>query len=108
MKYTFTFEKTEEKKFRSTMSRLDESEYTIIEDIHLISQNEKGQKYHYPTLQTIMEMESESCLTFRMSMGNTVKIRRERTAEELAAEQDREERNTIRINVQVPMGGDQQ
>jgi hypothetical protein len=48
-------------------------------------------------------MDPEAALTFRLGM-KAVKIRRERTEEELAEEKELNDRNTIRINVQVPMG----
>ena len=99
-KYTITFDRGSERKFREVLSRLDESEYTIIKEIQEVP-NEKFDKRDWD-METIIEMDPEACLTFRLGM-KFVKIRRERSEEELAAEKERDERNTIRINVQVPM-----
>lgn len=95
VKYTFTFAKEHEKKFRQILSRLDESEYTIIQDIEPVVPEDMEK-----SRTTIMEMDAESALTFRMGMKE-VKIRRERTEEELAAEKERDERHTIRVTVVV-------
>lgn len=95
-KYTFTFDSQSERKYREVLSRLDENDYTIIEDVKLLEPD-------YPRSsdkQVIIETDTESCLTFRMGM--TLKIRRERTDEELAEEKELHEKNTIRINVIVP------
>ena len=48
-----------------------------------------------------MEIDPESCLTFRMGMSKVI-IRREKSEEELAAEKERDERHKIHINVTVP------
>jgi hypothetical protein len=101
-KYTFTFEKETEKSFKRVLSRLEEDEYKIIEDIRPVD----DPKSYVKNLETIIEMDSEACLTLRMGLGNTIKIRRERTEEELQKEKEIEERTTIRINVQVPMNDD--
>ena len=103
MKYTFQFEKYSLARFNSILNRLDESEYTVVKEPELITHNEKGEKYYDPYYEAILDMDSECCLTFRMGMGNSIKIRRERTEEELAEEKRLHEKNTIRVNVQVPM-----
>ena len=97
-KYTFTFDQPNERKYKEILNRLDEGEceYTIIEDIKLLDPEYPRTSYR----QVIIETDPESCLTFRLGM--TLKIRRERTEEELAAEKERDDRNTIRINVIMP------
>jgi hypothetical protein len=102
MKYTITFEPGEERKFREVLSRLEPDEYTIVEDVRLAEHKEDADP-RYVDRQIIIDMDPEACLTFRLGMKN-VKIRRERTEEELAEEKELNDRNTIRINVQVPMG----
>lgn len=96
MKYTFTFDHEEEAKFRRVVDRLDLEEYTVLEEIHL-TKPEDGK--HSPR-ETIMEMEPEAALTFRLGMKN-VKIRRERTEEELAEEKALKDANTIKVTVLV-------
>lgn len=95
-KYTYTFKREEEKKFRNILSRLEPEEYVVIEDIKPVDEKDR-----YSDLQTIMEMDSESALTFRMGMKE-VKIRRERTEEELAKEKEIEERHKVTITVVMP------
>ena len=95
--YTFTFPKDEEGKFRRIMERLDESEYQVVSGIEPIDKENP----RYSELQTVMEMDPEAALTFRMGMKE-LKIRRARTEEELAAEKEIEERNTVKITVIVP------
>jgi ArsR family metal-binding transcriptional regulator len=95
-KYTFTFDADEERKFRSIMDRLDPEEYTVLEEIKLL----KPEEPRYSERQTIMEMDPEAALTFRMGMKN-VKIRRERTEEELKAEAENDARHKVKVVVQV-------
>ena len=95
--YTFTFPKDEEGKFRRIMERLDESEYQVVSGIEPVDKENP----RYSELQTVMEMDPEAALTFRMGMKE-LKIRRARTEEELAAEREIEERNTIKVTVIVP------
>ena len=99
--YTFQFPRTEEKVFRSVMSRLDPEEYTVIEDICTVDLKE-GQDARYADLRTVMEMDPEAASTFRFRMGNDIKIRRQRTEDELAAEAELLERQKIKITVHVP------
>ncbi len=101
-KYTFTFEPAAERKFREVLSRLEPEEYNIIEDVRPVDHKEDDD-LRYVDRQMILEMDPEAALTFRLGMKE-VKIRRERTEEELAEEKELNDRNTIRINVQVPMG----
>jgi hypothetical protein len=101
-KYTFTFEPAAERKFREVLSRLEPEEYNIIEDVRPVDHKEDAD-LRYVDRQMILEMDPEAALTFRLGMKE-VKIRRERTEEELAEEKELNDRNTIRINVQVPMG----
>ena len=101
-KYTFTFDPKSEGKFREVLSRLDESEYNILEEVRPVDHKE-GEDLRYVDRQMIIEMDPEAALTFRLGM-KAVKIRRERTEEELAEEKAINDRHTIRVNVIVPMG----
>jgi hypothetical protein len=94
MKYTFTINANEENKFRRILERLDDDEYTMIEEIHLINPEEARTSDR----QAIIEMDPESALTFRLGMRE-VKIRRERTEEELAEEKRINDQHTIKITV---------
>lgn len=100
--YTFTFDPSHEGKFREVMSRLDESEYTVLEDVRPVDHKD-GDDLRYVERQMVLEMDAEAALTFRLGM-KYVKIRRERTEEELAEEQAIMDRHIVKINVQVPMG----
>jgi len=95
--YTFTFDAGEERQFRAVLSRLDPSEYNMVEDVSLITPDEPRTSDRH----AVIEMEPESCLTFRLGMKH-VKIRRARTEEELAEEKELNDRNKITIRVQVP------
>ncbi len=97
-KYTYTFDPSDEGRFRTVLSRLDPDEYTVIEDVKPVD----AENPRYSDRQSIIEMDPEACLTIRMAMGNTVKIQRERTEEETAFEAERDARHTITINVKVP------
>lgn len=94
--YTFTFKPEYERKFKSILERLDPDEYTIIEDIKLLDEEHP----RYSERQTIMDMDAESALTFRLGMKELV-IRRERTEEELAEEKEIEDRTTIKVTIKV-------
>ena len=94
--YTFTFKHDSEGKFRNVLSRLDESEYDIVEDVSLV----KPDDGKYSDKKMVIEMEPEACLTFRLGMKE-VKIRRARTEEELAEEKALDDMNTVRITVKV-------
>jgi len=95
-KYTFTVPAEGESKFRSIVERLEPEEYTVIEELHPVDPNET----RTCDRQTIMEMDPEAALTFRLGM-KWVKIRRERTEEELAEEKRVDDMNTVRITVKV-------
>jgi hypothetical protein len=103
MKYTFTFPYDQEQVFNGVMSRLEPDEYTIIESIHPVEVLE-GEDIRWVDRETIMEMDPMAASTFRMRMGNNLKIRRERTEEELAEEKAENDRHTVKITVHVPMG----
>jgi hypothetical protein len=94
--YTFTFSHDSEGKFRNVLSRLDEGEYNIVEDVSLV----KPDDGKYSNKKMVIEMEPEACLTFRLGMRD-VKIRRARTEEELAEEKLLDDKNTIRITIKV-------
>lgn len=99
VKYTFTFQQQDEGKFREVLSRLDSTEYNIIEDVKLVDDTQP----RYSDKEAIVEMDPESCLTFRLGMKQ-VKIRRARSEEELAEEEEIINKHKIKITVQVPMG----
>jgi hypothetical protein len=101
-KYTFTFDPKDERKFREVLSRLDESEFNILEDVRLVDHKPEDD-LRYVDRQMIIEMDPEAALTFRLGM-KFVKIRRERTEEELAEEKELHDKNTVKITVHVPMG----
>jgi len=100
MKYTITFNSSDEKKFNEVMSRLDDSEYTVVEEIRTV-EHPKNLYVRDIEKQIVIDMEPESALTFRLGM-KAVKIRRERTEEELAEEKALDEANTVKITVIVP------
>ena len=101
-KYTLTFDPNDERKFREVLSRLDEDEYNILEDIRPVD-HKPGDDLRYIDRQMIIEMDPEAALTFRLGM-KFIKIRRERTEEELAEEKELHDKNTIKVTVHVPMG----
>lgn len=103
VKYTFQFDRADEARFRDILTRLEPTEYNIIEDISLVDPEQP----RYSDKKTIIEMDPEACLTFRMGM-KTLSIRRERSEEELAAEKELNDRHTIKVTIKVPpspMGG---
>ncbi len=103
MKYTFTFPYTEERVFNEVVSRLDPDEFVVVEATKALAPvGEEDPRY--TDRQTIIEMEPEAASTFRFRMGDRVKIRRERTEEELAEEKEINDRHTIKVTVHVPMG----
>jgi hypothetical protein len=101
-KYTFKFDPKDERKFREVLSRLDESEFNILEDVRPVDHKPEDD-LRYIDRQMIIEMDPEAALTFRLGM-KFVKIRRERTEEELAEEKELHDKNTIKVTVHVPMG----
>lgn len=96
-KYTFTYDQADERKFASVLDRLDPDEYDMLERRRLVNPDEP----RYSDIETDIAMDPESALTFRLGMKH-LKIRRERTEEELAEEAEIKERNTVRITVKVP------
>jgi len=102
MKYTFTFSPTSESQFRSILSRLDPDEFRIIQEITLV-EHKPDDDIRYVDRQMIIEMEPEAALTLRLGM-KTLKIRRERTEEELTEEKEINDRNTVKVTVFVPPG----
>jgi hypothetical protein len=101
--YTFRFPRKEEKVFKSVVDRLDPDEFKVIEEIRTVDL-QKGEDARYADLQTVMEMDPEAASTFRFRMGNDVKIRRQRSEEELKEEEEQLAKHKITIHVQVPMG----
>ena len=99
--YTFQFPRKEEKVFKSVVDRLDPEEFKVIEEIRTVDLK-NGEDARYADLQTVMEMDPEAASTFRFRMGNDVKIRRQRTEEELKEEEEQLARHKITIHVQVP------
>ena len=96
--YTFTFENKAEGKFREILSRLEPDEYIIVEDINKVPP--KNENYSQHEMQTIMEMDSEAALTFRLGMRD-LKIKRTRTVEEEAEKKALEDQHRITIRVKV-------
>ena len=99
-KYTLTFPYGEERAFRETLSRLDDDEYVVVQDVTPVDDKDP----RYCDRSAIIEMEPEAASTFRFRLGNSVKIRRERTEEELAEEKATLDQHIVKIRVQVPMG----
>ena len=93
--YTFTFDADDEKTFRRIQSRLDDDEYTIVKDIERIDPDNR-----YSDLTTTVDMVPEAASTFRFGMKK-VKIRRFRTEEELAVEEEEAAKNRITVTVKV-------
>ncbi len=93
--YTFTFGKDDEPQFRRIMSRLDEDEYIVKTEIHPVKPDDKRSD-----METTIEMVPEAASTFRFGM-KTVKIRRFRNEEELAAEEAESAKNRVTITVKV-------
>jgi hypothetical protein len=94
--YTFTFNKNEEARFKNIMSRLEPYEFEVVEP----TQSTDPANSRCSELKTVVKMDPEAASTFRFGMKD-LKIRRKRTAEEIAEEEEREKRNTITINVKV-------
>ncbi len=95
-KYTFTFPYDSEKIFQGVISRLDEGGYEVIEPVSAIKPDDR-----YSDKRAVMVMDEESALTFRMRMGNSLKIERDRTEEELKEKKQREERHVVKVRVKV-------
>ena len=100
-KYTFRFPYDQENVFNGVLSRLESDEFTVIEPVHP-TEVQEGEKERFVDREAIIEMEPEAASTFRFRMGNIIKIRRERTEEELAEEKEINDRHTVKITVHVP------
>jgi len=94
--YTFTFEHDAERKFKGILERLNNDEYVIVEDVKLVYPDDP----RYSDKQMVIDMDPEAALTFRLGM-KWLKIRRTRTEEELKAEAEKKEKNTIKVTVKV-------
>lgn len=96
MKYTFTFGPQEETKFQKIMAKLEPDEFTIINEIHPVD----PENVKYCDRETVMDMDPEAALTFRLGM-KLLKIRRDRTEEELAEEKRINDQHIVKITVKV-------
>jgi hypothetical protein len=96
-KYTFTFDQHDERIFNDIMSRLEDTEYTVLRGVELV--DPKNPRTSQKS--AILETDSESALTFRMGMKN-VKIEREKSEEEIAKRKALEDSKKITVNVAVP------
>ena len=94
--YTFTFNPSEEARFRSCIARLDPSEYVVVKDTYLVTPEDNK----YSDKGMVIEMDPEAALTCRLGM-KSVKIRRARSEEELAEEQRIVDMNTVKVMVKV-------
>jgi hypothetical protein len=101
-KYTFTFTREVEKRFNEILGRLEEDEYNILEPIRTVV-DDRDPRCDDKTC--IIEMDTEACLTIRMGLGNSVKIRRERTEDELKEEEELRAKNTVKVTVYTGSGG---
>ncbi len=97
--YTFTFGKDQQKSFNRILERMDPELYTVVQEQQEIENEKQWEK----EIETVINMDPDSALTFRLGMKN-LKIRRERTEEELAEEAAIREKNTVKVVVQVPPG----
>ena len=95
-KYTMTFDRSELRSFNDIMDRLEDGSYTVLKSVQKVKEDD-----YYSDYTAEIETDEMSCLTFRMGMKN-LKIRRERTEEELAEERAIEERHRVKVVVQVP------
>lgn len=96
-RYTFTYAVEESAKFKNILARLEPDQYTVIQPIAVVD----AANPNYSDLTTVMDMDSDTALTFRMGM-KLLQIRRERTEEELAAEKAQQDRHKVTITVVVP------
>jgi len=96
-KYTFTFDREEENLFHNILSRLEESEYTVLQPVQLTNPEDPRNSKR----SAILETDSDAALTFRTGM-KTVKIEREKTEEEIAKRKALEDSKKITINVSIP------
>lgn len=100
-KYTFTFAYDQERRFRSILDRLDPDEYEIVSPIAVVQPEGKTSvDERYADRSTIISMEEDAALTFRMGMRD-LKISKERTEEEARARKELEDRNKVTVVVKV-------
>ena len=100
-KYTLTFDRQQLRTFYEVLERLEENSYVIHKAAEKVSPDD-----YYSDYTTEIETDEMSCLTFRMGMKD-LKIRRERTEEELAEEKAIEERHKVKVTVMVPKDDNQ-
>ena len=97
-KYTFSFDRTNERHFNNVLERLEPAYYIIhrpVEDfVDPKHPNDKRKS-------TVMEMDTADAVQFTMAMGNDINIRRERTEDELVEEKALHDANTVKITVKV-------
>lgn len=91
-----TFDREELRSFNGVLERLEDGDYTIIKPVTPVDDKDR-----YSDYTAEIETDELSCLTFRMGMKN-LKIRRERTEEELAQEKEIEDRHRVKVTVIVP------
>lgn len=91
-----TFDREELRAFHNVLERLEEGSYTVHKPVAKVNPDE----YHSDYTAEI-ETDEMSCLTFRMGMKH-LKIRRERTEDELAEEKAIEDRHRVKVTVIVP------
>lgn len=95
-KYTFRFSKSDESEFNEILSRLEEDEFTILEPTaDYLEKNKDG-----VDRQTIIKMDAQAALTFRLGMKH-LKIERERTEEEKKEREDLINSNIVTVKVKV-------
>jgi hypothetical protein len=95
-KYTFRFSKADESEFNEILSRLEEDEFTILAPTtDYLEKNKDG-----VDRQTIIEMDAQAALTFRLGMKH-LKIERERTEEEKKEREDLINSNIVTVKVKV-------
>jgi len=94
--YTFTYEQGDKRKFDEVLQRLNEEEYNVVEKHKVVNPDDP----RYSDLESVIEMDPEAALTFRLGMKH-LKIRRARTEEELAEEAAQDERHKVKITVKV-------
>jgi hypothetical protein len=105
-KYTFRFLNQDERKFREILGRIEESgaTFNIIQDIHIVDgEDEKDKDPRTADKTCVIEMDEFDALPFRMGM-EPIRIVPERTEEEQAARNAREDAHKIRVTIHTPMG----
>lgn len=95
-KYTFKFSKVYEAKFRSVLSRLDDDEFNLIEDIQL----DEPDRPRESLLKAVVEMDEMAALTFRLGIVD-IKISKEMTEKERKKRDDMINKHIVKVNVKV-------